>query len=212
MNILLVHGLGRTPLSLFGLAVALRRSGHRPSFFAYSPTLERLPRILRRLTARLRSLAKSRQPVGLVGHSLGGVLLRMALVDVPELPVHQLVMLGTPNRSSHLARLAWRWFPFRWLTRDCGRLLGCPETLPGLPAPVVPYTLIAGTAGLCGGWTPFGSEANDGIVAVSEVSFGDRGALRQFPVWHTFMMNNPDVRQVVIEAMMTGSDHTPPPS
>src|SRR5437764_1844810 len=173
MIVLLVHGLGRTPLSLFGLAPALRRAGRRTRFFAYSPTLEPLPRIVRRLTAVLRELAARGRPVGLVGHSLGGLLLRMALPAVPELRVHHLVMLGTPNRPPRLARRAWRRFPFRLLTRGCGRFLACPDSIPVLPVPAVPYTLIAGTAGPRGRLSPFGDDPNDGVVAASEVPVRD---------------------------------------
>lgn len=201
MQVLLVHGLGRTPLSLFGLAAALRRAGHRTRFFAYSPTFEPLPRIVRRLADRLRELARHGRPVGLVGHSLGGLLLRSALRDVPELRVHQLVMLGTPNRPPRLARLAARWGPFRLLTRDCGRFLACSYSIPALAAPDVPYTLIGGTAGPRLG--PFRGEPNDGIVAAPELPVRDSDPVQLFPVWHTVMMNDRRVKSAVVAAMMT---------
>lgn len=203
MLVLLVHGLGRTPLSLFGLAPALRRAGLRTRFFAYSPTLEPLPRIVRRLTAVLRALAARGRPVGLVGHSLGGLLLRMSLPAVPGLRVRHLVMLGTPNRPPRLGRRAWRFLPFRLLTRGCGQLLAGPDAIPALPVPAVPYTLIAGTAGPVGRWSPFGDDPNDGVVAVGEIPVRDADPVLRFPVWHTVMMNDTRVQRAVAVTMMS---------
>ena len=102
MRVLLVHGLGRTPCSLFGLASAVRRDGHATQFFAYSPTFESLPRIVRRLAARLEAFEKCNDEVGFAGHSLGGLLLRSALIQVPGLRVKNLVMMGTPNRPPRI--------------------------------------------------------------------------------------------------------------
>ena len=198
---LLVHGLGRTPLSLFGLATALRRAGHRTRFFGYLPALESLPRIVRRLTARLRALAARGEPVGLVGHSLGGLLLRVALTAVPELKVHHFVTLGTPASVPRMATLAWRWLPlFRLYTRDCGRFLGSAEAFAKLPELRVPFTLIAGTAGPCGRWSPFEAEPNDGVVAVAETRVA--GAEPELvPAVHTLIMDSVTVRTRILAIM-----------
>jgi len=112
-------------------------------------------------------------------------------------------MLGTPNRPPRIARFAWRFLPFRWFTRDCGRFLACPESIHKLSPPTVPYTLIAGNAG----HHRFFGEPNDGIVAVSEVRIHDADTPLQFPVWHSFMMNHGAVHRAVLTAMMT--DDTP---
>lgn len=199
MTLLLVHGLGRTPLSLFGLASALRGEGHQTRFFGYSPTFESYSRILRRLTDRLGDLARFAKPVGLVGHSLGGLFLRLVLPRVPELRVHHLVTLGTPVRVPRLARIASRVLPFRLLTRGCGRLLATPDGFATLPPPGVPHTAIAGTAGPRGRFSPFGTDANDGVVAVNETD-----ATVLLPVLHTFMMNSPAVRERIVAIMNFG--------
>ena len=198
MNVFLVHGLGRTPLSLVLLANALRRAGCRTHFFGYSPTFEPLPRITRRLAVRLGELTG---PVGLVGHSLGGLLLRMAIPQVPTLQVLNLVMLGSPNRPPRLARSAWRHGPFRWLTRECGAFLASPDAVLRLPVPAVPYTLIAGTAGPRGAYSPFGDDPNDGVVAVDETRIRDEDDPERFPVWHTVMMNDRRVQEAVVFAL-----------
>jgi pimeloyl-ACP methyl ester carboxylesterase len=200
MLVLLVHGLGRTPFSLFGLAAALRRGGHHTRFFGYSPTFEAKPRILRRLTDQLRELARPGQSVGLVAHSLGGLLLRIVLPGVPELRVHHLVTLGTPCRPPRLARIAWRWRLFRLLTGDCGRFLATADEFDRLPELGVPCTAIAGTAGPRGRFSPFGDDPNDGVVAVSETR--EPQAIEvQLPVLHTLMMNAEAVRSRILAIM-----------
>lgn len=209
MRVLLVHGLGRTPLSLFGLATALRRVGHHTRFFGYSSTLESVPRITLRLSARLRELARRDEPVGLIGHSLGGLFLRRSLAEVSELRVHHLVFLGTPQSPPRMARLVWRWFPpFRLFTRDCGRFLTSAEAFAALPEPHVPFTLIAGTAGPRGRWSPFGDEPNDGLVAVSETRLADTAPIL-FPTLHTIVMNASAVHKQISAIMSSGASPDP---
>ena len=203
MLTLLVHGLGRTPLSLFPLAADLRRGGHRTRFLGYYPYLESVPHVVARLAARLRILARLNQPVGLIGHSLGGLLLRLAVAEVPTLRVHHLVMLGTPNQPPRLGARAWKRPLFRLLTRDCGRFLATPARYSALPLPTYPHTLLAGTAGPRGRYSPFGDDPNDGVVAVSEMHIRPDDRPELFPVWHTIMMYNPVVRRRIVAILST---------
>lgn len=208
MNVLLVHGLGRTPCSMFRLGAALRRDRHRTGYFAYSPTFESLPRIIDRLAKRLRLLARSGEPIGLAAHSLGGLLLRRALIQAP-VKVHRLVMLGTPNRPPRMAAYFWRWRAFRWFTRECGRFLASPDAIPAIPPPAVPYLLIAGTAGPRHSWLAFGDEPNDGIVAVSETRIRDSDEPILVPAFHSFLMDDRRVQAAVRAAMMTERTTSP---
>jgi hypothetical protein len=111
-----------------------------------------------------------------------------------------------------MARFVWRWFPpFRLFTRDCGRFLMSPEDFAALPELSVPFTVIAGTAGPCGRWSPFGDEPNDGLVAVSEVRIGSAAPVL-IPVLHTVIMDAVAAR-ARISAIMSGErDRSHPPS
>ncbi len=201
VKLLLVHGLGRTPLSLTFLGRSLRQAGHEPSFFSYWAFAESYQRIVDRLTLTLLALNADASPVGLIGHSLGGLLLRHALARVPSLRVHRLIMLGTPNQPPRLARRAILWLPFRAFTGSCGALLATADAYGQIPPLRVPYTIIAGTAGSIRPGGSFAGESNDGFVAVSEtrVTPQDRPVL--FPVFHTFMMNSHRVQQAILAAL-----------
>jgi pimeloyl-ACP methyl ester carboxylesterase len=187
----------------------LRRKGHRTRFFGYSSTLESVPRILNRLTTRLRDLSRLNTPVTLIGHSLGGLFLRLTLRDVPSLRVHHLVLLGTPAAPPRMARLAWKWLPlFRLFTRGCGRLLTSPEAFATLPELRVPFTVIAGTAGPRGRWSPFSNDVNDSLVAVDEARVpGSEPVL--LPVLHSVMMNSPAVHERILAIMSSDRSSSP---
>jgi hypothetical protein len=200
MNLLLVHGLWRTPLSLLLLVRRLRSWGYQTELFGYVAVAQGYDAIVSRLVLRLERLARA-GPYAVIGHSLGGVLLRSALshLDGPQ-PQH-LIMLGTPNRPPRLARvLGVRWV-YRRIMGECGVNLSSPQFYANLPLPQVPYTIVAGTAGPKGRWSPFGYEPNDGIVAVSETRICDDDPLVLLPVTHTFMMNNAMVHEAIGRAL-----------
>jgi pimeloyl-ACP methyl ester carboxylesterase len=201
MRVLLVHGLGRTPASLGSLHRSLRRAGHTPQSFGYFAFAQSYEEIRLRLVLRLRRLAMVPTPVALLGHSLGGLLLRHALADVPDLAVHRLIMLGTPNRPPRRARLAVRWLPFRLLTRSCGTFLASSQAFDQIAPIRVPYTLIAGTGGARWLGRPFREEPHDGFVAVSENLIGDADRPITLPVGHTFMMNDPALQRIVLDLL-----------
>jgi len=201
MKVLLAHGLARTPVSFAILARRLRRAGHRPETFGYVAFAQKHDRILTRLAVRLRRLAVEGEPVGLIGHSMGGLLIREALARVPELEVRHFIMLGVPNRPPRLADRASGWWTFRLFTGEAGRRLADPAWFESLPPLRVPYTIIAGTRGWRGAVGPFPGEPNDGIVAVSEtlVAEGDRPV--ELPVLHTFMMNDREATRLILVAL-----------
>jgi len=204
MKILLIHGLGRSPLSMMSMASALQKAGHTTESFGYAATLKSFDEITLSLRDRLQKLSHH-SPYGIVTHSMGGILTRAALANADFPPPTHVVMLAPPNQSPWAARFANRLIPFRWFSGQSGRNLASADFYKQLPALDCPYTLIAGTAGPTGAFSPFGSEPNDLIVAVSEVRMRSQDPLIQLPVLHSFLMNNPQVQQTTIQAFANPS-------
>jgi hypothetical protein len=200
MHLLLVHGMGRTRLSLLRLARFLRRQGHATEQVGYVAAVERFERIVARTRRRLETIAATGEPYAVVGHSLGGLILRAALDGIAPAPLH-LIMLATPNQAPRLAQRLHRFWPYRVFCGESGQLLAQPGFLAQIPEPAVKYTIIAGSAGPRGRRSPFGDAINDWVVAVEETELrpGDRPIV--LPVGHTFMMNDRRVHAVIREAL-----------
>jgi hypothetical protein len=169
----------------------------------YVAAVERFPAIRDRVRRRLELVARSGRPYAAIGHSLGGLLLRAALGGWPAAlpPPRHVIMLGTPNRPPRLARRLQRLWPYRLVNGECGRLLARDEFFTGLPPMAVPCTIVVGTGGWRGRWSPFGHDANDGVVAVDEAKMDGPEYLAQVPVRHTFMMNDRRVRALLLNAL-----------
>ena len=178
MHVLVVHGMARTRLSFEPLARHLRRAGHRVTSAGYVAALEGFGTVCARMRAELGRMAAGGEPYALIGHSLGGLILRVAgSLGSPLTPPPRLfIMLGTPNQPPRLAAHVRRLWPYRLINGEAGQLLADPGFFATLPALTVPYTVIAGTGGRRGRWSPFGDEPNDGTVAVTETRLAVGGA------------------------------------
>jgi alpha-beta hydrolase superfamily lysophospholipase len=122
MRLLLIHGMGRTPLSLALLGRRLSKQGHIVRYFGYAAFLESFDQIVGRLVATIRATA-DQHPYALIGHSLGGILARAALPALANMPPRHLVMLAPPNQAPLLARRLRKHLLYRLTTRDCGAKL-----------------------------------------------------------------------------------------
>jgi len=198
MRVLLVHGMGRTALSLYPLARYLRGHGHDSQLLGYVAAVESFSRIMRRIHLRLAELSSQRMPYAVVGHSLGGLLARALLTrtDYQPPPAH-LIMLGTPNRPPRLAQRHQSGSWYRWVNGECGQILAQPDFFEGLPPPPVPYTIIAGTKGWSRRGGAFAGEPNDGVVAVSETLVRSTDTPVLVPARHPFIMNDRQVKEVI---------------
>lgn len=198
MRAILVHGMGRSPLSQLVLAKRLRSAGIRIHLFGYS-TLRPFATSLRRLVEKINAL-KGNDPFILVGHSLGCVLIRASLPHLAQAP-SACFLLAPPNKVPRAARFFGRNPLYRLLTRDAGQLLFDEAFMAALPVPAGTVKIYAGTAGPTGKRSPFQNEANDGILSVSETVLSPTNAPILVPALHTFIMNSGFVANDIVSTV-----------
>lgn len=202
MRVFLIHGMGRTPASMAWLALRLRWAGHQTRLFGYSVTLESLDQIAERFLAHVcQTLEQDRAeagesetdpiPYAVVGHSLGNIITRMNLGQLPA-GLQRFVMLAPPNNSPALARELQDNPVYQALTSDTGQRLCDEDFFESLEIPAMPTLILAGTKGPSGVWHPLGYRANDAVVAVDETRLGNIEVI-EVPGVHSFLMNRGDV-------------------
>ncbi len=212
MRVFLIHGMGRTPISMWILGRRLQGEGHRVSLFGYAVTLADLDAITERFVNRVRQVmtadavaagadaalgadADAALGYAIVGHSLGNLVARMAS---PRLPAGlcRFAMLAPPNRPPVVVHTLKNNPLFRALTRDAGRRLADEEFFAALPVPEVPSLIIVGTGGPLASWLPFAGQPNDGVLRVDESRL-EGVRMTEVPGIHTFLMNRADVFAIV---------------
>lgn len=200
MHIVLIHGQGRSPLSMTLLGWRLRRAGHDIHYFGYSPMLQSFESITARFIQTIHDEIGNR-PYAIVSHSLGGIITRASLPYLTHnLPKH-LVMLAPPNQPARIAKKMRANPVYGWFTRDCGRKLGDDSFYETLPRPTIPTTIIAGTRGFRGKLSPFGEKANDTVLAVEETRLGKGYEVILVPATHSFIMNSKQVAKTVLKVI-----------
>ncbi len=196
--VVLVHGMGRTHLSMWAVERRLRRAGYRVlnvGYSSYGPDVPAIGRQVAEAVARERA----RTPTGrvhFVTHSLGGVVVRWVLAHERPDGTGRVVQLAPPNQGAASAdRLApyvgWLLRPIRELRTDTSSTV---RRLP--PSAGVPVLVIAGT--------------RDGKVSADE-AFLEGAERADVEAGHTFLMWEPSVLGL-IEAFLDGDgapDATP---
>jgi len=202
MQVLFVHGMGRTPLSGWPLLRRLRRAGYRTHTFGHWVSRHSFVTIAGRLGQRLEQIGRDGEYV-LVGHSLGGVLLREALRTAsPAIRAPQrLFLLGSPVQVSSVAARLGRNPLYRLFTGDCGRMLGSAERMGAIGSPAVPVTAIVGVKG----WSLVAAllprEPHDGIVTVAETGAPWLTDVVPLPVAHMLLPSDARVSQVILDRL-----------
>lgn len=191
-TVLLLHGLGRTRASFRSMHGRLEQAGYRVIDWDYPSFSRSIDQHAARLSERLRELdadpAVTR--IHFVTHSLGGIIVRKALLDGPPAKTGRLVMLAPPNRGSRLAR---RTGPLlgRWI-RPLRELSSAPDSVVNRMA--APQGVEIGII----------AAARDGKVRVEDTHLPGETDHLVVPGFHTFIMNALVVQEQTLTFLRTG--------
>ncbi len=199
-DIILIHGMARTPLSMGLLSHRLRSKGFNTRLFGYSPTLESFAECSQRLALFVLKTTADHD-YALVGHSLGSVLIRGALNQLETHPPKACFFLAPPSRTCLSAKFFADTFLYRRLMGEMGQLLANEDFMNSLPWPAMPCYVYAGTGGPTGKYSPFGDQPNDGILTVAETKIVSSTPVIQVPSLHTFIMNSRQVAEDIANTL-----------
>lgn len=189
--VVLVHGMGRTPASMWPMRLALERSGYEVLNWGYSSTSATIPELGAALGKTVAGAAGPGRRVHFVGHSLGNIVVRWTLAHAPPERVGRVVMLAPPNRGARSADRSARWLS--WLLRPLPELrTDSGSTARSIPlAERVEIGIIAGD--------------RDGKVSVAETHLDGEAEHVVVRSRHTFIMARPSVQRLTVRFLRTGS-------
>lgn len=207
--VVLVHGLGRTGISMRVIAAALRKAGY-PTLSPWYGLRRSMPEIVEYLHPRITAFADAHPgPLHIVTHSLGGLVSRAFIKAHRPAQLGRVVMLAPPNAGSELADFVFSLGLDKLILGPVGPHLrtgradehegelGQVDFDLGVIAGDLPLDPIIAPLLLPG--------ANDGKVAVEATKIDGMRDHIVLPVQHTFMVQDSRVIEQVKAYLATGA-------
>ncbi|HSI09042.1 MAG: esterase/lipase family protein [Rariglobus sp.] len=208
-TVVLLHGLGRSPLAMARVAHDLRDAGYEVRNLPYPSQRADIRTLADATLGPVFTGAPAGARIHVVTHSMGGILVRQYLHDhgMPA-SLGRVVMLAPPNSGSALVDRLQTWPLYRWINGPAGLQLGTasdsvPNTLGPLP-PGVELGVIAGNRSLNPLFSSWLSGPGDGKVTVASTHLANESAHLTVPHSHTWLMWRTPVLAEVRAFLRTG--------
>jgi pimeloyl-ACP methyl ester carboxylesterase len=202
-QVVLIHGLWMHGFVLWPLAYRLRKHGFAVATFSY-PSVHRT---LRENAAALDTFLKTRRAhtVHLVGHSLGGVLIRALFAYFPDQQPGRVVTLASPHQGSEAATYLSRFSFWRVaMGKSVAELIaGVPNGWGNCPREV---GTLSGTHrfGLARFAVPSLPRPNDGLLTETEMRWSQACDHRVLSVSHTGILVSKQAADEAAAFLKTG--------
>lgn len=201
--VICLHGILRSSKSMQAMTNALREDGYTVFPFDYPSTQVSIPDAAEYLHQVIDHL-DGIDEIALVGHSMGGLVIRAYFAEHHDPRIKRAVMLGTPNYGAELADRLQSMLITKVVAGPAGRQLRTSDLAPALPAPPVEFAVIAGARGNDSGWNPLIPGDDDGTVTVASTRLAGAADFTTVPVLHHALTSSPEALQAVRGFLATG--------
>ncbi len=205
--VVVLHGMGRTPVSMMRLAHVLKEGGYEVVNRWYWSLGKEPHNLVQRLAEIVREHCPDRsRRIHFVTHSLGGIITRLYLAEHPETKLGRVVMLGPPSQGSELTD-AFRKYPiYERIMGKTGTGLGTGANDLARALPPVNFELgiVAGNKSINPLYSRLIPGPDDGKVSVERAKTEGMTDFIVLPATHTWMMQRDDVAQHALHFLKHG--------
>lgn len=210
-RVILVHGLGRSARMFAFMRRRMRQEGFEPIAYDYRSTASPAEVLVQEFCDYLDALEQPERETHLVGFSLGGILIRGALLAGHPVNHSRAVMIGPPNRGASVLNRKEARFTRKIFGPAVEDLKEGSPFISKLGEPEAEIGVIAGTRRFFpfnpSSWIHLfqGEEApHDGTIKVQNTKLERMTDFVTVPANHTYMCAHPETIQQTIAFLKFG--------
>ncbi|MBC2716431.1 MAG: alpha/beta hydrolase [Desulfobacteraceae bacterium] len=207
--VILLHGMGRSELSMQPLEEFLTENGYSVINTGYPSTTKTVETLADKYLSDMveQCIQKGADKIHIVTHSLGGIITRQYLQNHSLPQGSRIVMISPPNKGSELADEFYDLFIYEWINGPAGQVLGTgPESLPNkLKSVTGEIGVIAGGSSLNPLYSYLIPGEDDGKVSVESAKLDEMADFLVVPSSHSFIMRHPEVLKQVVFFLKNGA-------
>ncbi len=205
---ILLHGMGRTHVSMGLIESALKEQGHSVWNKNYESTEVPIKALADTvINNALDGCAKNKpNKINFVTHSLGGILVRAYLQNKTINNIGRIVMLSPPNHGSEIADLLKDNFIYQKWMGPAGQEIGIQgSSIPNQLKPIqAEIGVIAGSSTSDPWFSPFIPGDDDGKVSVESTRLDEMKDFIVIESGHSFIMRNEEAIQQILNFLQHG--------